>query len=151
MSAGESTNTSAGVGHETITDAELTGNPVRDNCLTYSRRNWRHKCRSLGDLSLQLEEGVVAKEWMLSVLDNYSSSNKGRMTYLDMKFVIERRLAYQKNGFLTEAEIESSVKEFQDLRSEEDLDTEVVKEEIERFNRKMKQYDNDPVGNMSLE
>jgi len=80
MSGGESTNTSAGVGHETINDADIVGDPVRDSCVTYSRRTVCHKCSSLSELSLQLEEGVVAKEWMLSALDANAPGNKGRMT-----------------------------------------------------------------------
>ena len=73
------------------------------------------------------------------------------MTYLDMKCIIERKLAHQKKGFLSEQEVRESVNEFQDLRSEEELDATIVKDEIERFNRRMVQYNNDPVGNMSSE
>ena len=149
MTVEVSTNTSAGVGHETGEDAEFNGNPVRDNCITHSRRSMRHKCRSLSELSRQLEEGVVAKEWMLSTLDGAVPGKKGRMTYCDMKSIIERRLAYQKRGFLSEEEIRNSVTEFRNLRSETELDPVVVRDEIERFNRRMKQYSNDPVGNMS--
>ena len=47
--------------------------------------------------------------------------------------------------------MQDSVREFQDLRSEEVLDATIVKDEIERFNRRMSQYNNDPVGNMSSE
>ena len=149
MSPHESTSTTAGASQRTNDNAGNRGNTVCDSNVTYSRRTLRQKRHSLCDLSQQLEEGVVAKEWMLSILDEKSNNKKSRMTYLDMKKIIERRLAYQKKGFLSEQEVQDSVKEFQDLRNEEELDAAIVKEEVERFNRKMMQYNNDPVGNMS--
>ena len=130
MSSWESTGTSAGVSHETSENAEIIGNPVRDSCIKYSRRTQRRKCHSLSELSQHLEEGVVAKEWMLSALDENSNGTKGKMTYFDMKRIIERKLAYQKKGFLSEHEIQESVKEFQDLRSEEELDSTMVRNEV---------------------
>ena len=76
MSSWESTGASAGVSHETINNAETFGNPVRDSCIKYSRRSQRRKCHSLSEFSQQLEEGVVAKEWMLSALDESSNGTR---------------------------------------------------------------------------
>ena len=42
-----------------------------------------------------------------------------------------------------------SVKEYKDLRSKDDLDEIIVEEELRRFNRRMLDYDNSQVGNMS--
>ena len=88
---------SAGISRGASINAESSGNPVRDSCFMHSRRaDQRRKSNSLNVLSQQLEEDVVAKEWMLSCLDDTSSGKKGRMTYLDMKSIIEKRLAHQK-------------------------------------------------------
>ena len=144
---------SAGISREASVNAESSGNPVRDSCFTHSRRaDQRRKSNSLNVLSQQLEEDVVAKEWMLSCLDDASSGKKGRMTYLDMKSIIEKRLAHQKKGFLSDNEVAASVKEFQDLRSEEELNEIIVEEELRRFNKKMLvDYNNSYVGNMSVD
>ena len=88
---------------------------------------------------------------MLSCLDDTSSGKKGRMTYLDTKSIIEKRLAHQKKGFLSDNEVAASVKEFQDLRSEDELNEIIVEEELRRFNKKMLDYNNSYVGNMSVD
>ena len=98
MRAMSQTDASAGISQMANNNAEPSGNSVRDGCSTYSRRvDQRCKSNSLNVLSQQLEEDVVAKEWMLSCLDD-TSGRKGRMTYLDMKSIIEKRLAHQKRG-----------------------------------------------------
>ena len=77
-----------------------------------SRGDQRRKYRSLHDLSQQLEEGVIAQSWMLSPLDKRgSTSNNSRLAYLDVKKLIERKLAHQKRGLLSENEVRDAVAE----------------------------------------
>ena len=73
------------------------------------------------------------------------------MTYIEIKTIIERKLALQKRGFLTDEEVQDAVAEIQDERMEEDLDTEMIAQEIKRLNEKMVKYNSRPVGNMTLE
>ena len=113
-----------------------------------SRGDQRRKHRSLHELSKQLEEGVVAQPWMLSELD-YGA--QGRLSYLDIKEIIERKLAKQKKGLLSQREIGEAVQEFRDARSELDLDAAVIEREIARMNASLLRCKNEPVGSMSVE
>ena len=88
---------------------------------------------------------------MLSKLDSREKWARKRMTYTEIKTIIERKLAHQKRGFLTKREIQETVAEMQDERLEEDLDTEVIAHEIKRLNEKMKKYSSKPVGNMTTD
>jgi len=89
----------AGGGQRAVEHAEEErGMPVRISCEPHSRRaDQRRKYRSLLGLSQHLEEGVVAQSWMLSELDRGGGDEPRRMTYLDVKEVIERKLALQKH------------------------------------------------------
>ena len=70
MTAMSQADASAGISQRAIDNAESRGIPVREGCTTHSRRaEQRRKSNSLNVLSQQLEEEVVAKEWMLSCLD----------------------------------------------------------------------------------
>ena len=82
-----------------------SGSSARFSCeARSSRADQRRKNHSLHDLSQQLEDGVVAQSWMLSKLDRGQLGEKGRLAYLDVKKIIERKLALQKRGLLTEKE-----------------------------------------------
>ena len=99
MTAMSQADVSAGISQRAADNAESRGIPVCEGCTTHSRRaEQRRKSNSLNALSQQLEEDVVAKEWMLSCLD-VTPGAKGRMTYVDMKSIIEKRLAHQKQVF----------------------------------------------------
>ena len=87
-----------------------------------SRSDQRRKNLSLLELSQHLEEGVMAQPWMLSELDSGDSGGRGRLTYLDVKGIIERKLAHQKRGLLTMTEVAEAVDDFKNIRSEADLD-----------------------------
>ena len=71
------------------------------------------------------------------------------MTYLDVKGIIERRLAHQKRGLLTVAEVAKAVDEFKNIRSEADLDAAVVEREIRRMNARLLRSNNKAVGSMT--
>ena len=71
---------------------------------------------------------------MLSSLDTDEKRARKRMTYAEIKSVIERKLAYQKRGFLIDREIQETVSEMQDERLEEDLDSKMIAQEMERLN-----------------
>ena len=87
-----------------------SGSSARFSCeARSSRADQRRKNRSLHDLSQQLEEGVVAQSWMLSHLDRGRKEKDRGLTYLDVKKIIERKLAQQKRGLLTKDEISEAV------------------------------------------
>ena len=99
----------------------------------------QRKYRSLNELQQHLEEGVVAQPWMLSKLDTKKKWASKRMTYIEIKSIIERKLAHQKRGYLTDREVQDAVAEWQDERLEEDLDSEMIAHEIKRLNEKNSQ------------
>ena len=73
------------------------------------------------------------------------------MTYIEIKSIIERKLARQKRGYMSEREVQDAVAEWQDKRIEEELDSEMIAHEIKRLNDKMVKYNARPVGNMTLD
>ena len=111
----------------------------------------RRKFLSLLELQKHLGEGEVAQPWMLSKLDSSEKWARKRMTYVEIKSVIERKLAHQKRGFLTDREIQETVADIQDERLEEDLDSEMIAQEIKRLNEKLLKWKSAPVGSMTLE
>ena len=72
----------------------------------------------------------MAQPWMLSSLDTNVKWARKRMTYAEIKSVVERKQAHQKRGFLTDREIQETVADIQDERLEEDLDSEMIAQEI---------------------
>ena len=56
---------------------------------------------------------------------------------MDVKKIIERKLARQKRGLLSKLEILEAVKEYKDDRRQQDLDAVVVAKEIKRLNDAM--------------
>ena len=111
----------------------------------------QHKNCSLFELQQHFEEGVVAQPWMLRKLDTKEKWARKRMTYIEIKTIIERKLALQKRGFLTGGEVQDAVAEIQDENLEEDLDSEMIAQEIKRLNEKMLKWKSAPVGSMTLE
>ena len=53
---------------------------------------------------------------------------------------MERMLAQQKRGILTESEIIHIVKDWEDQRAEEDLDKTAIKDKVTRLEEKFKRY-----------
>ena len=111
----------------------------------------RRSFLSLLELQKHLGEGEVAQPWMLSDLDASEKWARNRLTYVEIKAIIEQKLAHQKRGFLSEREIQDTVNDIQDERLEEDLDSEMIAQEIKRLNEKMLKWNSAPVGNMTLE
>ena len=64
---------------------------------------------------------------------------------------MERRLAQQKHGILTENEINYIVKDWEDQRAEEELDKTAIKREVGRLERKFKRYNVAELGSMPSE
>ena len=87
---------------------------------------------------------------MLSELDQGHENNPKGLAYLDVKAIIERKLAHNKRGLLTMSEVAEAVCDFKNIRSEEDLDAAVVEREIRRMNARLLRYDNEAVGSMSV-
>ena len=56
-----------------------------------------------------------------------------RLSYKDIKRIIERRLAQQTCGLLTEHKISHLIKDCEDQREEEELDTIAIKCEVRRL------------------
>ena len=61
-----------------------------------------------------------------------------RLSYEDIKQIMERRLAQQKRGLLTENEINHIVKDWGDQRAEEELDKTAIKRKVRGLERKFK-------------
>ena len=59
-----------------------------------------------------------------------------RLSYEDIKQIMERRLAQQKRGILTKSEINHIVKNWGDQRAEEDLDKAAIKCKVKRLEKK---------------
>ena len=74
-----------------------------------------------------------------------------RLTYEDIKQIMERRLVQQKRGILTKSEINRIVKDWGDQRAEEDLDNAAIKREVKRLEEKFKRYNVSELGSMSTE
>ena len=128
-----------------------SGSTTRFNCEAHcSRADQRRKNRSLLELSQYLEEGVVPQQWMLSELDQGDGSRPKGLAYLDVKNIIERKLAHNKRGLLTMSEVAEAVSDFKNTRSEEDLDAAVVEREIRRMNARLLRCDNSAVGSMTV-
>ena len=106
MSRDGQTGASAGTSPMATSDAEPKRNSAaprgrgRSSCDDQQR-----KYRSLNELQQHLEEGVVAQPWMLSKLDTKEKWARKRMTYVEIKSIIERKLAHQKRGYLSEREL----------------------------------------------
>ena len=74
-----------------------------------------------------------------------------RLSYEDIKQIMERRLAQQNRGLLTENEINHIVKDWGDQRAEEELDKTAIKHEVRRLERKFKRYNVAESGSMPSE
>ena len=149
MTRMDQTGTAAGFSQK---DSLNTGNCKRNrNKGGSSSENLRRNFMSLLELQKHLGEGEVAQPWMLSNLDTSEKLARNRLTYVEIKAIIEQKLAHQKRGFLTEREIQETVNDIQDEKLEEDLDSEMIAREIKRLNEKMLKWNSAPVGNMTPE
>lgn len=63
-----------------------------------------------------------------------------QLSYDDIKTIMERRLAQQKKGLLTDHEMSNIVKDWENQRVEEQLDKKVIAKEVKRPKNKFKEY-----------
>ena len=68
------------------------------------------------------------------------------MPYEEMREHMSRKLENGKRRTLTEVEVKAVVDQWIDNRSEEELDQQVVKKEIQNLERKLARYNVPPVG-----
>ena len=64
---------------------------------------------------------------------NYKIS---RMSYEDIRSIMEKKQAMQKKGTLTDQEIKKIVDKWKDDREEDELDPKVVEREVKRLEKK---------------
>jgi hypothetical protein len=74
-----------------------------------------------------------------------------KLNYMDIKKILDRRLALNKKGTLTDGEIKSLVKDWHDRRSEEELNHVSVKMEMKAMEKKLTKYNVEQLGNIPLE
>ena len=82
------------------------------------RSEERHKNLSWRELSRHLKEGEIAHSWMVSRIAWKNKKGENRMPYLEIKSIIERRLAHQKRGIFTTEEVMEAANEWRDYREE---------------------------------
>ena len=70
------------------------------------------------------------------------------MSYEEIREHMSRKLANGKRKTLTETEVKAVTDQWVDSRSEEELDQQVVKNEIEKLEKKLKWYNVPSVGSM---
>ena len=97
----------------------------------------------------QMEDDVVYHSWMESDLDKKCDRNNKRVSYKQVKSLIERKLAHQKRGFISREDARDIANKIKDDRREEELDEEIIEQEVHRFSSKMAKYDTPPVGSMT--
>ena len=73
-----------------------------------------------------------------------------RLSYTDVKTIMERRLANIRGG-ISEEEIAKVIKEWEDERTEEELDPEIVKREIKKLAEKFERYNVPALGDLPVE
>lgn len=73
------------------------------------------------------------------------------MSYIEIKTIIERKLAQQKRGYLTESEIKETVAELQDGEADHSFHENTLVEKIKRLNKKIVHHNINPVGNMTTD
>ena len=100
MTRSNQTGTAAGFSHKVSKNADNYKSTMSNS--RSSSDEQRRKFLSLLELQQHLGEGGVAQPWMLSKLDTSEKWARKRMTYVEIKAVIERKLAHQKRGFLTD-------------------------------------------------
>ena len=71
-----------------------------------------------------------------------------RMSYEEIRDHMSRKLENEKRRMLTEMEVKAVVDQWVDNRSEEELDQQIVKKEIQKLEKKLARYNVPPVGHM---
>ena len=82
----------------------------------------------------------------LNMIPQNNNSNNGhryevpRLSYEDIKQLMEHRLAQRKREILTENKINHIVKDWGDQRAKEDLDKATIKHKVRRHKTKFRRY-----------
>ena len=120
-------------------------------CRQYNRLQAvnNRRARVLPDQSGQLEGEVVMHLWMNSKLDLRWNDKQNKVAYVQVKDMIERKLARQKRGVPNDSECREISNELRDGINEKALDSVVIENEIRRFAERMEKYNTEPVGSMT--
>ena len=70
------------------------------------------------------------------------------MSYEDIRGLMDKRLAMQKKGLLTDREIKKIVDKWRDDREEDELGQKIIEQEVTRLEKKFQQYNVPWVGHM---
>ena len=81
--------------------------------------------------------------------DNGKSYQIPRMSYDEIREHMSKKLNNGKRRTLTEGEVKAVVDQWKDNRSEEELNQEVVRKEIQKLEKKLARYNVPPVGSMN--
>ena len=87
--------------------------------------------------------------WMNSRLDSREHGKQTKVAYVQVRDMIEQKLAHQKRGVPNFSECREMADELKDNRNEKALDSVVIENEIRRFAERMEKYDTEPVGSMT--
>ena len=113
-------------------------------------RNHR-RVSALQNLSGSQEEEVVVHLWMKSDLDSKLFRNAKKPAYVQVKDLIERKLAHQKRGMPTDDEVMEMAAVMNETSDKEAIDAKIIESEIRRFAERMEEYSSKEVGSMTLE
>ncbi len=103
------------------------------------------RCQESGQRETTCWEGLALQE-LLHKLDGEELVQHGvvcqsykipRMSYEDIRKIMDRKLAIQMKGVLTDKEIRTIVVRWMDQRDREDLDPKVVAREVKRLEKKL--------------
>ena len=81
--------------------------------------------------------------------DNGKNYQIPRMSYEEIREHMSKKLNNGKRRTLTEVEVRAVVDQWMDNRSEEELNQEVVKKEIQKLEKKLARYNVPPVGSIN--
>jgi hypothetical protein len=89
-----------------------------------------------------------------AILAIYVWEYKGKLVKLncmDIKLLLDRRIAKNKKGSLTDREIQLLVKDWHDRCSEGDLQQETIEMETKSMEKKLRKYSMEQLGEIPLE
>ena len=130
-----------------------------------SRTSGAPRCRQSSRRSTKRREGKALQDPPRRLVGNanahkdlYNNNGKGRyryevprLSYEDIRKIMERRLTLQKRELLTEREIGNIVQDWEDGRREEEIDKRIIASEARRMEKKFKKYNVPMLGNMPRE
>ena len=88
--------------------------------------------------------------WMNSKLDSRDSDKQIKVAYVQVRDMIEQKLAHQKRGVPNFIECKEMANELKNDRNVKALDSVVIENEIKRFAERIEKYNTEPVGSMTV-